>query len=61
VALLHPDIPWLLKVAMALVEAWQDTLEPQKSPMKQDDSLKLECINILSVKQTSATNPCQNK
>lgn len=40
---------------MAFVVAWWDAPEPQDIPVKQDDSLKLGCINILSVKHISAT------
>jgi len=54
-SLLHPDVPWLLKVEMALVGAWQDALEPQDSPVKQEDSLKLGGISTCSVKHISPT------
>jgi hypothetical protein len=53
--LLHPDIPWPLKVEMALVEVWQDALEPQDSPVKQEDSLKLGGIRTRSAKRVSTT------
>jgi len=37
------------------VEAWQDALEPQDSPVKQEDSLKLGGISRCSVKHISPT------
>jgi hypothetical protein len=40
---------------MALVGVWQDALEPQDIPVKQEDSLKLGCINTCSVKNISPT------
>jgi hypothetical protein len=54
-SLLHPDVPWLLKVEMALLEAWQDALEPQDSSVKQEDSLKLGGVSKCSDKHISPT------
>jgi hypothetical protein len=44
----HLCTAWLVRVVLAFVVAWQDVLRPQVSPVKLDDSLKLEVVMFFS-------------